>query len=89
VKIRRKSRAPMYKSRPLEYFVFKDEAITGTMLSMVCTTSLNKFPKSEQVRTYILDDSEAVGIVPMENIGSHEREDGHYIMKDRIRGESS
>ncbi|KIJ18297.1 hypothetical protein PAXINDRAFT_97717 [Paxillus involutus ATCC 200175] len=38
----------MYKSRPLEYFVFKDEAITGTMLSMVCTTSLNKFPKSEQ-----------------------------------------
>jgi hypothetical protein len=35
VKMRRKSLAPTYKSRPSKCFVFKDDAITGTMLSMV------------------------------------------------------
>lgn len=36
VKTRRKSLAPMYKSKPSKCFVFRDDTITGTMLSIVC-----------------------------------------------------
>lgn len=39
------------------------------------------------MRTHILDNFEAIRVVSMEHIGSHEREDGHDVVKDRVGGE--
>lgn len=35
----RKSLAPIYKAKPSRHFVFKDDTITGTVLSIVCAES--------------------------------------------------
>ena len=61
--------------------------MTGTMLSMVCVKSLSWFSKNKWMRTHILDNFETIRIVSMEDIGSHEREDGHNVVKDRVWSE--
>lgn len=58
--MRRKSLAPMYKSRPSKCFVLRDETITGTMLLMVYAEFLSWVFNSRGVRTHILDDFEAI-----------------------------
>lgn len=54
---------------------------------MVYTQSLSWFWENRWIRSHTLDNIETVRVISMEDIGSHEREDGHDVVKDRVGGE--
>ena len=71
----------------------RDDTMTGTMLSMVCV--VRQVPSHEMGRdqvgwleTHLLNDTEAVRVVAMEDVRAHECEHGHDVTQDGVGRES-
>ena len=70
----------------------RDDTMTGTMLSMVCVVRQTQFHEvgRDQVgsKTHLLNDTEAVRIVTVEDVRAHECEHGHNVTQERVGCES-
>lgn len=85
---RRNSFEARYRSRGWEWASFSEDTITGTMPSIVYSQSVTGIQVKHLYDAYLLYDFEAVTVIAVENIRSHEGENRHNIEKNGFRSKT-